>query len=180
MAAISTALLTVEEFLALPEVEGMRRELLHGEMLEMPCAGQRHEVVKLEFNKALVRYTMRHPVGEVLSETSYRMSTDKLLTPDVSLMFPERLKKIGSGHFRGAPELAVEVVSSESARTLQRKVDVYLSNGGLLVWAAYGDERLVIAHDRTGITRFRQDQRLEAPELLPGFSVPVSQFFVRL
>ena len=40
----TTALVTVQEFLALPEMEGQRMELIGGEVVTMPPAGDPHEI----------------------------------------------------------------------------------------------------------------------------------------
>jgi Uma2 family endonuclease len=39
-------LMTVQEFLALPQVEGERRELIGGEVVSMPLNAYPHEVTK--------------------------------------------------------------------------------------------------------------------------------------
>ncbi len=49
----TTTLITVEEFLKLPEVEGERLELIHGEVNAMPLSGQPHEVTKSNLIMAL-------------------------------------------------------------------------------------------------------------------------------
>jgi len=45
----TSALVSVEQFLALPEVEGVRREPIEGEVITMAWAVQPHEIVKSHF-----------------------------------------------------------------------------------------------------------------------------------
>jgi|ERR1700735_219447 Uma2 family endonuclease len=42
----TTALLTVDEFLKLPDIEERRVELIQGEVVDMPGGGPVHEIVK--------------------------------------------------------------------------------------------------------------------------------------
>jgi hypothetical protein len=36
---------------------------------------------------------------------------------------------------------------------------------------------MIVVHDRAGVRELTRDQRLEAPEVLPGFSVRNESFF---
>ena len=97
--------------------------------------------------------------------------------PDLSVLLAGRLVPGRTGLIDIAPDLAVEVVSSESAAHLQKKVRLYLQHGAKAVWVAYPELRIVLAYDAAGVRELSGDDRLEAPDLLPGFSVPVAVFF---
>jgi Uma2 family endonuclease len=78
----------------------------------------------------------------------------------------------------GAPEIAIEVVSSETAARLEEKVGLYLAHGGKSVWVAFPQQRAVRIFDAAGLSKkFEQNQMLEDPNILPGFSTPVSAIF---
>lgn len=57
---------TVERFLALPEEEGVRRELLDGEVIRMAWTGQPHELAKSIFLMKLGYYFELNPIGWVM------------------------------------------------------------------------------------------------------------------
>jgi Uma2 family endonuclease len=61
---------------------------------------------------------------------------------------------------------------------LDRKVDALLSAGGLIVWVVFPDARRVrvFRHDGTSLSLGIHD-KLFAPELLPGWEIPVAKFF---
>ena len=61
----TTTLVTVQEFLALPEPEGQRIELIGGEVVSMSFGHIPHEVVKKNLNKILVVWLAQNPIGEV-------------------------------------------------------------------------------------------------------------------
>ena len=59
-----------------------------------------------------------------------------------------------------------------------RKVNQFLAAGTKCVWVIYPAERKVLAYEPNDQVRVLGERKnLEAPELLPGFSLPVSQLF---
>jgi Uma2 family endonuclease len=174
MAAIPTPM-TVEEFERLPEVEGQRLELIHGEVVEVPYAKAPHEVVKKNLNKLLVLWLSQNSAAELFVESSYRVDDENVLIPDLSVLFPGRIGPDTEWIAR-APEIAIEVVSSEPASRLEEKTRLYLGNGAKSVWAVYPKQRAVWIYDTAGGRRFEQDQPLIDPTL-PGFSIPTSAIF---
>ena len=59
-----------------------------------------------------------------------------------------------------------------------RKVKQYFAAGCHTVWIVYPDARELHVLEASGADRILgQGDLLEAPELLPGFSVPLSEFF---
>jgi Uma2 family endonuclease len=100
------------------------------------------------------------------------------LMPDLSVLFPGRFSAGSTGWIQGAPELAIEVVSSEPAARLEKKVRLYLAHGGKSVWAVYPEEREVRVYDRTRVSKiFADSEPLTDPAVLPGFSIPTSAIF---
>jgi len=169
--------MTIEEFLNLPEVEGEKRELIHGEVVSMAYAGFVHARVKSNINKILVVWLDRHPLGQVFLETSYRMDGDTL-APDLSVLRNDRLTPVTKDLPLGAPDLAIDVVSSETAARLRTKIRLYLKGGSRAIWVVYPDERLVEIHSANGhVTILEQGQILEDSDALPGFGAPVAAIF---
>jgi hypothetical protein len=64
-------------------------------------------------------------------------------------------------------DLAVEVVSSETANRLQTQINLYFKHGS----------QIQINHPNGHGETLEQDQILEDPSVLPGFSTPVSAIF---
>jgi Uma2 family endonuclease len=173
----STTLITVEEFLKLPEVEGERLELIDGEVISMGQAGYPHELTKSNLIRVLTVWSVGNPPSRVFCETAYQVHDRNCLIPDLSLD-SNRVAPGSTGIFQGAPELAIEVVSSESAARLEKKVRLYLSNGGKSVWTIYPEERMVrVYHPGRELKNFFDDQPLTDPSVLPGFSIPTSAIF---
>jgi Uma2 family endonuclease len=174
----TTTLVTVPEFFAMPEPEGERLELIGGEIVSMNFGHIPHEVVKKNITKILVLWLAQNSPAELFAETMYRVNDNNALMPDLSVLFPGRIIAGSTGWIQGAPELAIEVVSSEPAARLEKKVGLYLAHGGKSVWAVYPEERAVRIYDRTRVSKiFCDSEPLVDPAVLPGFSIPTSAIF---
>ena len=99
--------------------------------------------------------------------------------PGVSLVLSDRLRgRNPEKPFEGAPDLAIEVVSSETAAQLERKIRGYLRAGCKAVWAAYPEQRTVHIYNPDGSSRVLEEgDILEFATLLPDFQEPVSRIF---
>lgn len=176
--ATTTTALTVEDFLKLPPPEDQRTELIEGDAVAMSYGHYRHERVKANLIQILVAWSIRQPIGLVFSETMFRLDKHNAPIPDVSFVLAGRLKPGTEGLIQGAPELAIEVVSSESAAHLEKKIELYLAHGGKAVWTVYPLQRVVWVYDAKGFARkLEGDQAIEDAALLPGFSAPASAIF---
>jgi Uma2 family endonuclease len=175
----TTTLVTVQEFLQWPESEGQHIELIQGEVISRGSGHIPHEVVKKNLDKILALWLAQNPPAELFAETMYHVDEHNARMPDLSVLFPGRIAPRGTGWIPGAPEIAVEVVSSETAARLEDKIELYLSHGGKSVRVVYPRQRAVRIHDAAagGARRFERDQTLSDPAVLPGFAVPTSAIF---
>jgi len=174
----TTTLVTVQEFMEWPESEGQLMELIHGEVISMASGHAPHEVVKKNLTKILVLWLAQNSRAELFVETMYRIDDHNALMPDLSVLLPGRVAPGATGLIQRAPELAIEVVSSESAARLEDKIELYLSCGSKSVWVVYPQKRVVRVFDTSGgAKRFEHDEPLIDPNVLPGFGIPTSAIF---
>lgn len=169
-------LVTVQEFLDRPESEGCIEELIGGEVISMPRAGYPHEMTKSNLARLLSGWCSQNPSARMFFEAAYQLNDRDCLIPDLSLD-THRLASGSTGVFQGPPELAIEVVSSESAARLEEKIRLYLTHGGKSVWAVYPGERMVRIHPAAHELKTFFDDQLTDSIVLPGFSVPISAIF---
>jgi len=178
----ATAILTSEQYLSLPEEfdqngNRIKDELIAGEVVKMPPPSQKHDRIKNQINRLLNRHLDKNPelAMESLVEMGAEVSQRDVFGPDVCLVKLDRYSN--ERIFRGAPELAIEVVSpSDTAARLKAKVDTYLQGGANAVWVVFPESRSVTIYSGDGVRELKGDQMIEDP-LLPGFSTPVSAFF---
>lgn len=174
-------LLTAAELEQMPDDDSVLIELDEGELITMPPAGFEHGSRGNRIAFVLTRHVREHDLGEILSaDTGFRLSPDTVRAPDVSFVRKERLAEVRSkGFAKGAPDLAVEVFSPfDDVRQLMRKVKQYLAAGCHTVWIVYPERREVQILEASGTDRMLGvEDVLEAPELLPGFSIRISELF---
>jgi Uma2 family endonuclease len=84
------------------------------------------------------------------------------------------------GFLRGAPDLAVEVLSpSDSPGDVQQKVRDYLDAGARLVWTIAPEARTASVYRASSSARLlREADHLDGEDLLPGLSIPLAELFV--
>ena len=173
----TTTLVTVQEFMKLTESDDQLMELIGGEVVTMGSGQIPHEVVKKNLTRILVVWLAQNPIAELFPETMYRLDEYNSLMPDLGVLFPGRIHPGSTGWIHDAPELAIEVVSSESADRLEQKIELYLTHCSKSVWVVYPKQHIVRVFDANGQSRkFEPSQTLEDP-VLPGFSTPVSAIF---
>jgi Uma2 family endonuclease len=174
-------LLTADELERMPDDDSVRTELDEGELITMPPTGLEHGYRENEIGSILRSYVKRNRLGRVYSgEPGFRLSGVTVRAPDVAFVRQERLEALkGSGFAKGPPDLAVEIFSpSDSVPQLMRKVKQYFAAGCHTVWIVYPDLQEIHVLEAGGADRLlRVGDKIEAPELLPGFSVPVAEFF---
>lgn len=166
-------LLSVEEFAALPD-DGMKHELNEGELITMPPPKPRHGVCQARLTAALIEFASARNLGQVFTESGYRLSPGTVRGPDISFVRQSRLQDPDE-YFQGGPDLAVEIVSpGDDASDLRQKIKQYLDAGTSVVWVIYQRSRQLEIHtaDKT-IRTLGIEDTLEAPQILPGFSLPV-------
>lgn len=172
---------TAEEFLAnLPD----KCEVWRGEVIATSPTKPPHGRVTATMTRILHQFVDEHQLGEVVSgEAGFRVSQDPvcLYAPDVAFVARERLGKVDPDEFYPfAPDLAVEVLSpSDKYQEMLERIKDYLDGGAQLVWLLDPKLRTVTAYQGLiqNVRVFTVPDNLEAPNLLPGFSCPVSKLF---
>ncbi len=180
----ATAVLTSDQFLALPEEfdrhgNSLRQELICGDLVNKLSASQRNAIIRSNILRALfVHLNDNGSLGLiVLSRATFVVSQNSVFVPDVAVLPLGRLNPEEQLYLQGAPELAIEVITPTDLEIhLQRKIDAYLTYGSSSVWVVYPEARSVMTYraDRTG--ELKASHSISDP-LLPGFSAPVSVFF---
>ena len=179
MATTTPALLTLEEFMNLPETD-MQQEICEGELIEMAPPKSAHSRCLIAFQYSL--YAWAAGTGRsVLPETAYTLSVDPatVRVPDVSVIETARWDAAPpDGYVSGAPDLAIEVVSpSNSIADLTRKTAQYLRYGSKAVIVANPRTKEVHLHTQDSARVFRPGDIVAAAEAAPGWSINVSDLF---
>jgi len=188
--AVQEKLYTAAEFIEivqLPENEAKRLELIDGEICEMAPSSKRNTIIAARFVRWLGNHVDTHNLGYVTgADGGYKIGQHDVFLPDAAFITKERAVDLSGVEFPVAPDLAVEVISpSETSRNVLDKVRAYLQAGTQLVWTVYPEDKVidVCGLGENGsliIQTVRMDGELSGGDVLPGFTIKVSDVFAGL
>lgn len=176
-------LTTAEELLHLPH-NGFRYELIRGELKKMAPAGNEHGSIAALVTGLLVTHVRAHKLGKVYAaETGFKLMTDPdtVRAPDVAFVSQKRLDEVGpvQGYWPGAPDLVVEVISSNDLYTeVSEKVGEWLEAGSKMVVVINPRRHQVLVHHSpTDVKVLGKDDTLESGNVVPGWELHVKELF---
>jgi Uma2 family endonuclease len=175
--------ITARDLLLMPD-DGFRYELVSGKLKKMPPAGHRHGRIVVNLTTSLDQHVRVNNLGAVYaSETGFQIASDPdtVRAPDVAFVRRERLVAVGEveGYWPGAPDLAVEVISSgDTYAEVEEKVLEWLDAGVRLVLVVNPRKRAVTVYrSRTDIVILTEEEVIEGGDIVPGWTMPVTSLF---
>lgn len=173
---------TAAQLLNLPD-DGLRRELIHGEVRVKSPSIAWHGKIAARVAAALFNFVQRQQLGSVFAaETGFLLATDPdhVRAPDVSFVAAGR-DVPETGFFPGPPDLAVEVISpGDTYGEVEEKVLDWLAHGTRRVVVVDPRTRTATIHDADGsVARFNETQTLDGGKILSGWSLPLSEIFAQ-
>ena len=178
----TTAKLTLEQFLAMPETEPAS-EYACGEVVQKPMLTRKHSFVQTYLVRLLDEFLEGTGLRRVGTEWRCIFGPpgeERALVPD--LIYVSREHLTDEDYHHGAPDLAIEVLSpGQSAGDFAERVQFYLLNGTRMLWVFDPAQQVVTVYapDRNP-RRLNAGDVLDGGDLLPGFSVPVGAIFARM
>lgn len=176
-------MLTAEDLEAMPSTD-KQYELVRGEMNPMSPARTRHSSIAVRFTSRLVSHADSDNLGLVTGADGgfvVSRSPDVVLVPDVGFVRADRLTlEIDLDRFfRGAPDVAVEVVSpSDHLSDVAAKARHYLAVGTLAVWVLAPAGRTVTVYGgNDSVKTLAAGDELDGGDVVPGFRVQVWEIF---
>lgn len=178
-------LLTADDLLALPD-NGMKQELVRGELIEMPPPGVMHGIVVGNISWQIGAFVRQNNLGFVstLEFGIYiERDPDTVRAADYNLISLERIPDPlpASGYVFGlVPDLVVEVISPgyRPPAVVEARARIWLDAGVRLVLVAHIATQDIVAHHDDGtVRRFGRDDTLTCEPVLPGFTCAVADVF---
>ena len=175
---------TAEDFWQMAPAE-VRRELVDGEVVEMPLNNARHGEVATILAHALVERVRKCGGGKVMCEVGFVLQLpydlEQVRCPDLAFISDARLvgRPLPQKFFPGPPDLAVEILSpSDASVYVQQKVRDYLEAGIRLVWLLVPQSKTATVYRADGSARLlRERDSLEGEDILPGFTFRLSALY---
>jgi Uma2 family endonuclease len=182
--AVTSAGLTLEEFLRLPEEEPTL-EFAEGVVTRKVSPKGRHSTLQGELIKQLDKAGLPRRVARAFPELRATFGGASYV-PDVSVYRWERIPRDDRGRvaddFREPPDIAVEIVSPEqSVNGLVRRCLWYVAHGvrvALLVDPA--DESVLAFRPDRQASAWRGPDRIDLSEVLPDLELTAEQLFASL
>ena len=181
--AIETRHTTAEELLRMPD-DGLRYELVKGELREMPPAGSEHGTVAMNAGRLLGNHVKANKLGQVYAaETGFKIASDPdtVRAPDAAFVSGDRAERAGrvTGYWPGAPDLAVEVTSPSDTHTeVVEKALAWLEAGCRMVLVVDPGQRTVTVYRALDdIRMLTHGETLDGADVVPGWRLPVAELF---
>jgi Uma2 family endonuclease len=173
---------TERDLLEVLDHENRLCELVDGTLVEKPMDYEESEIAGTILF-AVKSFVRPRKLGIVTgADGTIKLLAGLVRIPDVAFAswncFPDRKRpKTPVPHI--APDLAVEVLSKSNTKLeMARKLDEYFKAGVKLVWLVDPKKKTVRVY--TAVDQFVQlneGQTLDGGEVLPGFSMPITEVF---
>lgn len=175
---------TADELFAMPD-DGLRYELVKGELRRMSPSGSEHAVIIGRLTVRLGGYVEANDLGLYFgAEAGFKIGSDPdtVRAPDLAFVSRGRIPESGvpKKFWSGAPDLAVEVLSpGDTYSEVEEKVEDWLGAGTRAVWVVNPKRRSVsVYRSMSDVTRLSEADELEGGDVVPGFHCKVSEIFV--
>ena len=163
---------------------GMRRELILGELREMAPAGDEHGEIAMTIGSHLAQHVKSGSLGRTYAaETGFVITRDPdtVRAPDAAFVRQGVIEATGRlrGFRLGAPDLAVEVISPGDTYTeVHEKVMEWLDAGCRMVVVVDPRRKTVTVYrSRNDIEILTEEDTLLGGEVVEGWELPVRELF---
>jgi Uma2 family endonuclease len=176
MAAETSIKLTYEDYLAIPD-DGRRHEIIDGEYYVSPSPSFNHQLIVARLITWLTNHVDKHGLGWAVGSPCDVLGEHTIVQPDVLFISKARATII-SGVVKGAPDLVIEVLSSNRDYDEHVKYKIYEGAGILEYW--------IIDPESQSAKVFRRSGNKFAPvpvtdvitsPLLPNFELRIRDLF---
>lgn len=174
-------LVTGDELLAMGDIGPC--ELIEGRIVPMSPTGGKHAIYEINFAQHIKTFVKQHGLGQVMGGevgVYTRRNPDTVRAADVAFMSNERTARWKQQGFLDiAPDLVVEIMSPDDRWSeVTTKLREYFGIGVRLVWVADPDTKTVYVYrSLTDVREFTEKDTLPGDEVLPGFTMPVTNLF---
>ncbi|MDX2180876.1 MAG: Uma2 family endonuclease [Bryobacteraceae bacterium] len=176
--ATAVARLTIDDFELLSDEEAENKELVDGELVEVPGNVPEHNLMRDGIITVARPVIKRNGVGVIISEQEFDFGGDAH-APDIAFISRANMSLLNLKRRVQpfAPDLAIEIESaSNSFRYLVGRIEKYLRFGTREGWILSRDTRRAFLFSANREAIFNESHSFE-PESIPGLSIPLRDIF---
>lgn len=177
-----TKLLTLEEFLKLPEIKPAS-EYIDGRIIQKPMPQGEHSAIQTEFAAAINAILKPQRIARAFSELRCTFG-GRSIVPDISVFTWERIPRKENGGvanvFSTAPDWTIEILSPDQSQTKVTKNILHcLKYETQMGWLIDPEEQSVFVYlpDRPTEVFDEPEARLLIPEFANNFSLTLGDLF---
>jgi Uma2 family endonuclease len=182
--AVEAKTVTAEQLWRMPD-DGMRRELVGGELRVMTPAGTEHGRIAMRVGRFLGDHVDKHGLGMALAaETGFVVAhdPDTVRAPDAAFVSKERAEQVGktARFWPGAPDFAAEVISpGDSFTEVEEKALMWLEAGTKAVLVLDPERRTATVYRAPGEARVHTaEETIDLADAVPGWRVSLRELFL--
>ena len=177
------AKLTYQDYFDLDAPEGVRCELIDGELIRLESPTEPHQRASMMLGTWMNAFSYERDLGLVLSAPfDVLLSDTDVVQPDLLFVSKEREEILTSANAQGAPDLVVEIMLPSSARRDWRdKRELYAKRGVKEYWIVDPMNRVIwLMTLKNGVLQIAGTYGIGdtvSSSALAGFSVKVDDIF---
>jgi len=182
----SREILTYQDYLTFPDGDGIKKEIIEGELFMSPAPALKHQIISKELFLILNNFVRKHRLGEVYyAPCDVVFSNINVMQPDILFIAKNNYQILTELNIKGAPDLIVEIISPSSKDTDRiYKKNVYQKFGVKEYWLVDPiEENVEIWALKNKIfqlhCRASKDQKIES-QLLQGLQIELDLIFKSL
>ncbi len=182
MVTTPSKLITLEEFLALPETKPAS-EYIDGKIFQKPMPKGKHSTIQTELSTAINAALKPSKTARAFSELRCTFG-GRSTVPDVAVFTWDRIPRDDDGSianaFKIAPDWTIEILSPEQNHTRVTKNILHcLDNGTQLGWLIDPSEQSIFAYYPTKQLAFFEDAKdvLPVPDFAKSFQLTLGELF---
>jgi Uma2 family endonuclease len=105
-------LLTYDDYLTFPDKDGIRKEIIEGELFMSPAPAMKHQSISKKIFKILDDFITKNNLGEVwYAPCDVIFSNINIMQPDIFYISNENHEILTALNIKGAPDLIIEIIS---------------------------------------------------------------------
>ncbi len=170
-----------EQFIAAPENDARRFELVDGQLVEADTSQLRGRLCA-RVAGLIYTFDRQASLGRYAVKCYHKMPDDdyNALRPDVSFTSNARTEPINKeGPVQHMPDLAVEIKGWDTSIIgMRKRAAYYIANGARMVWLVYPDKHFIeIYQPGVELQILTENDTIDGGDVLPGFTLPVREVF---